>query len=444
MNATAVVDLKAQEQPPRSEAQADLVKRAKAVFPGGTGHLPKGKEFLIERGEGPYLFDGDGRRFLDVVMGGGPLALGHAHPRIVETIRRTAPLGTTHAAMTRRAVELAERLVKYVPSAEMVRFASTGSETTFHAIRLARAVTGRNAFIKFDGGYHGHHDLACFSVEAKSTKQPLYELPKGTPVSAGIQKGVADDIYVLPWNDAAAVRDALGKDPTKFAAIICEPMQRNLRAEPGFLETLRAECDRTGTILIFDELVTGFRFAPATAQERYGVTPDLTCLGKALSCGLPFAAIVGRRKVMEHLDPASPRETYSHQAGTLNGFLLGVECAHTALDVLVEEGGAKKLEQLGEAVRDEVAKALRDTNSTFFMTGDGPLFHPYFIDRPVRNNADIRAADWKFSDELHVKLLDAGVWKQSYKGTVSLAHDESHIKELGDAYRWAMTKVRQS
>jgi len=429
-------------QPPRSEEQTRLVELAKSLIPGGTTNSivpPAGQEFLIERGEGAYVFDVDGRRYLDFLMGAGPLVLGHAHPRILETIARTASKGTHHFGLNRRAVELADRVSKYIPSAEMVRFTSTGSEATFHALRLARAVTGRNAYIKFDGAYHGHHDLAVWSFE-KSASEP----PRGTPESAGIQRGVAEDICVLPFNDSKSVRDEMRANPERYAAVICEPFQRTLSPAPGFLETLREECDRAGVVLIFDEVVTGFRFAPGSAQQRYGVVPDLTALGKALSGGLPVAMLVGRRHLMRHFEPGSNEDQYSFHCGTLNGNLLATECAHTALDILMEEGGIAQLEELGQMAREQMARALTDAGIQFQMCGESAIFHPYFTDRPVSNNADVRSSNWQFNDAFHLKLLEAGIYKTFTKGYVSLAHDSGHLEELGRASKWAAREVKST
>lgn len=437
---SALVSGYASLQPQRSERQAQLVEKAKQLIPGGTTNSivqPGGKEFVVERGQGAYVYDVDGRAYLDFVMGSGPLVFGHAHPRIVKTISEAVSKGTHHFALTRRAIELAERINKYIPSIEMVRYASSGSEATFHALRLARAFTGRSAYIKFDGAYHGHNDFAVWSFE-KSITEP----PRGTPESAGIQRGVSDDVHVLPFNDSASVRALLRSRPNDFAAVICEPFQRMLRPKPGFLETLRDECDRTGTVLIFDEVVTGFRFVPGSAQERYGVRPDLTTLGKALAGGLPFAVLGGRRRFMEHLERGSDEDSYSFHCGTLNGYLLGVECAHTALDILMEEGGLQQLEELGATARDKVARALRDTGTTFYMGGDGAIFQPYFIDRPVESNADVRAADWALNDAIHLRLLDAGIYKAFHRGYVSLAHDSAHLEELAKATKWAIEQVR--
>lgn len=422
-----------------SAEQIELVKRAQRVFPGGTTTSvvpPKGFEFIVGHGEGAYLYDVDGRRYLDFFLGAGPLILGHAHPRMVDTIRRSADKGTHHFGLHKRTVELAERLVKYVPCAEMVRFTASGSEATFHALRLARAVTGRPGIIKFDGAYHGHHDLAVWSYEQTPT-----QIPAPTPESRGIQRGVAEDVVVLPFNDLEAIREALRAEPDRFAAVICEPHQRALPPKPGFLEALREECDRSDTVLIFDEIVTGFRLAPGGGQELYGVTPDLTALGKALTGGMPMSALVGKRSLMEHIDPASAPEKFAFQCGTYNGYFLAAECAHTTLDILIEEGGLARLQDLGQMAREKIEKAFIDVGEPVAMNGHGPMFHPYFSDKPIENNTDIRGSNLAKSTAFHLKLLEGGIYKEFVKGYVGLAHTESHLDEFASVARWALREI---
>lgn len=422
-----------------SADQSDLIKRSHAILPGGTTTSvvpPKGLEFIVDHGEGAYLYDVDGRRYLDFFLGAGPLVLGHAHPRIVATIRDNAHKGTHHFGLHKRTLELAERLVKYVPSAEMVRFTSSGSEATFHAMRLARAVTGRAGIVKFDGAYHGHHDLAVWSYEQTPT-----QIPAPTAESRGIQRGVAEDITVLPFNDIGAIRETLRDRPDRFAAVICEPHQRALPPLPGFLEALREECDRTGTVLIFDEIVTGFRLAPGGGQELYGVVPDLTTLGKAMTGGMPMSALVGKRNLMEYLDPASSPEKFAFQCGTYNGYYLAAECAHTTLDILVEEGGLARLQELGALARERLEKAFVDAGEPVYMSGQGPMFHPYFSDRPVHNNADIRASNHQKSTAFHLKLLEGGIYKEFVKGYVGLAHTEADMDEFASVALWALRQL---
>jgi glutamate-1-semialdehyde 2,1-aminomutase len=233
----------------------------------------------------------------------------------------------------------------------------------------------------------------------------------------------------------------------ELAAVICEPLQRALAPKPGFLEALREECDRYGVVLIFDEVVTGFRLAPGTAQQRYGVTPDVTTLGKALSAGLPMSAIVGKRQYMSHLDPAlaeSEPDQFTFHCGTLNAFLLAVECSHVALDMMIEEGGVGQLDELGDMMRDGLKKVFHDEGVPVQITGDSGIFHPYFTDHSVENNEDVANSNWALSDAFHTKLWDAGVFKTFTKGYLSLAHDGSHVNDFLDRSRWAIRAVKRA
>jgi glutamate-1-semialdehyde 2,1-aminomutase len=256
-----------------------------------------------------------------------------------------------------------------------------------------------------------------------------------------VQDGVAGDVVVLPFNDPAAVTELLATQPERFAAVICEPFQRALAPLPGFLEAVRRACDRSGAVLIFDEVVTGFRFAPGGAQERYGVLPDLTTLGKALAGGLPLAALAGRRRLMQHLGPGGGREPSSFHCGTFNGWLLGVESAHATLDILVEQGGLARLEELGQLAAEALRRAAAGGGVPVQVTAAGGVFQLWFGDRPVTSAAGIRATDLAMSAAWHRLLLRAGVYKLPPKGYVGLAHDEGHVRELGDAAAWALGRL---
>lgn len=416
---------------PRSAAQTELVERAARVLPAGvtnTGTLPMELRFVVERGEGAELIDTDGRRIVDFVLGGGPLVLGHAHPRIAEAIARGVRDGGHHFALHRRTLELAERLCALVPCAEMVRFAGSGSEATFHALRLARAVTGRAGIVKFDGAYHGHHDLATWSFE--------WTPPNGThPVaeSGGIQAGLEDEVVVLPFNDPDAITRLLAEQPTRFAAVIIEPIQRAVPATRAFLDAARVACDRAGTALVFDEIVTGFRCAPGGYQELIGVTPDLTALGKALGGGVPIAALVGRRALMEHLDPHAPRTERSFHCGTFNGYQIGSEAAHTTLDVLVDERGIEELDRRSRQAGDALRRAFAAEDVAVTVLDGHGLFQPYLTTRAVASAADVRASDHAGLVRWHEDLLRAGVWKLLAKGYVSIVTHDRHIALLEEA-----------
>ncbi|MGH3144357.1 MAG: glutamate-1-semialdehyde 2,1-aminomutase, partial [Rubrobacter sp.] len=288
------------------DRSARLMERAVRLMPGGVNSPVRafrsvgGDPLFMERGEGSSIFDVDGNSYVDYVMSYGPLVLGHTHPAVIEVIQETARKGTTFGAPTGLEVELAQLVCESVPSVEMVRMTNSGTEATMSAIRLARGFTGRDRILKFDGNYHGHGDALL--VSAGSGVATL-----GLPDSPGVTKGAARDTAVLPYNALDAVRDLIKREGETFAAVIVEPVAGNMGCVPpaqGYLEGLREVTAEYGTVLIFDEVMTGFRLARGGAQERYGVTPDLTCLGKIIGGGLPVGAYGGRREIMEQIAPS--------------------------------------------------------------------------------------------------------------------------------------------
>ena len=408
------------------------------MIPGATTnslHLADEVAFVAERGEGAELIDVGGRRILDTALGGGALVLGHAHPAIRAAVIEAVADGGHHYVLHRRAIELAERIVDLVPSAEMVRFAASGSEATMHALRLARAITGRAGIVKFDGAYHGHHDLVTWSFEWSPSAGP-----DPVPESAGTQPGIEHDIVVLPFNDAAAIRDLLDAEPDRFAAVIIEPIQRAIPASVEFLAAAREACDRAGTVLIYDEIVTGFRAAPGGYQEVAGVLPDLTTLGKALGGGIPIAALAGRRDLMVRLSPEWPADERSFHCGTFNGYQLGAEAAHVTLDLLID-GGIAMLDELSRAAGHALRRAFKDAGTPVQVLDGYGLFQPYFTAEPVTDAAAVRASDRAQLIRFHELLLEAGVFKLLAKGYVSLAHGPGDIDRIEDAARWALGRL---
>ncbi len=353
-----------------------LFQRASEVIPGGVnspvrawGAVGAGEPFFAARGEGAYLWDGEGNRYVDWVMSWGPLVFGHADAEVVEAVQAAAADGTTFGTPTEREVALAEELVDAVPSVEKVRLVSSGTEAAMSALRLARGVTGRDRIVKFSGCYHGHADALL--AAAGSGMATL-----GIPSSPGVPAAAAADTVVCAYNDVDGIRGAVERHADDLAAIVVEPIAGNMGVvppEPGFLEALRALADASGALLVFDEVITGFRVARGGAQELYGITPDLTVLGKIAGGGLPLAAFGGRADVMDRLAPAGP----VYQAGTLSGNPLATAAALVVLRRLRDPGVYGRLEEAGARLEAGLREAARRCGGVRAARGrDGDLVLP--------------------------------------------------------------------
>jgi glutamate-1-semialdehyde 2,1-aminomutase len=417
-----------------TRASAILHARAVGLLPGGVNSPVRamrsiGREhpIFVERGEGPALIDVDGHRYIDWVCSWGPLILGHAHPRVVEAVRDAAGRGTSYGAPTEAEVELAAEMRERLPSIEMVRMVSSGTEGAMSAVRLARAVTGREVVVKFAGAYHGHVDGLLAEAGSGLATQAI-------PASPGVTAAAAEDAVVVPWNQREPLTAALAE--RDVAAVICEPVAANMGVVPpaeGFLEYLREAVDGAGALLIFDEVITGFRVARGGAQELYGVRPDLTVLGKVLGGGLPAAAYGGPQALMQHIAPAGD----VYQAGTLSGNPLAVAAGLATLAEL----DAAAYRRLGELTRS-LAAGLRDA------AGDVPiqvssvpgLITPFFSPKPVSDFAGASACDLDAYGRFCRALLERGIYAPASPFEawfVSLAHDEAAIERTVDAAREA-------
>ncbi len=419
-----------------------LFERARRVIPGGVNSPVRafasvgGTPRFVARARGAHLWDADGNEYIDYVGSWGPMILGHAHPAVLRAVRDALRDGTSFGAPTERETELAWRVVEAVPSIERVRFVSSGTEATMSALRLARAATGRARILKFEGCYHGHADSLL--VGAGSGVATL-----GIPGSPGVPRAFTDLTVQAPFNDLDAVAAAMTRWGDEIACVIVEPVAGNMGLvlpEPGFLAGLRELCDRAGALLIFDEVMTGFRVARGGAQERFGVTPDLTCLGKVVGGGLPAAAFGGPAALLDRMAPDGP----VYQAGTLSGNPLAMAAGCAVLDLLAEPGVYERLESRSRALAEGLAGAAAAAGVPLTTAAIGGMFGFFFHPGPVRSFADAKKADGEAFRRFFAAMLHAGIYlapSAFEAGFVSLAHRSADIEATLDAARRALRRV---
>ncbi|MHB8515396.1 MAG: glutamate-1-semialdehyde 2,1-aminomutase [Dehalococcoidia bacterium] len=428
---------------PSHDRSRQIFHQAQQLMPGGVNSPVRafravgGDPIVIARGQGAHLWDVDGNDYIDYVASWGPLILGHAHPSIVQILQKAAERGTSFGAPTELEVELARLLCAAVPSIERVRFVNSGTEATMSALRLARAFTGRDKILKFEGCYHGHADgLLAKAGSGVATF--------GLPDSAGVPASYTAETLLAPFNDPDAVTRVFDAHPGQIAAVIVEPVPANMGVvlpQPGFLRFLRDTTERAGALLIFDEVITGFRLALGGAQMYYGVVPDLTCLGKIIGGGLPVGAYGGRADIMALIAPEGP----VYQAGTLSGNPMAMAAGIITLRILSNDGVYRGLDQTGLALADGLREAARAAEAPVTVTQLGSMMTVFFAQDAPRDYASAKRADTARYARFFSSMLDHGVYlppSQFEAMFVSLAHLRADFDRTLEAARTAFAAAR--
>ena len=427
----------------KSRRSQELFEEAQRYLPGGVNSPVRafkavgGTPPFIVRGQGSRIFDADGNEFVDYVCSWGPLILGHSHPQVVDALKQAVERGTTFGASTELEIILAKTICAALPSIEMIRFVNSGTEATMSALRLARAFTGRDKIVKFSGGYHGHADGLL--VKGGSGLATL-----SLPNSPGVPASYAQNTLVAPYNNTEAVAQLFQRHPEEIAAVIVEPVAANMGVmppKPGFLDGLRRLTSEYGALLIFDEVITGFRVAYGGAQTIYGITPDLTCLGKIIGGGLPVGAYGGKREIMEMIAPTGP----VYQAGTLSGNPLAMTAGIETIKVLGQPGIYEHLEQISSRLEKGIVKAGSSLNLMLNISRFTSLLTVFFTDKPALDYESVSRADTALFGKFFQQLLTRGVYwppSQFEAAFVSLAHHDEDIEFTIGVIKKAFTQLQ--
>ena len=407
------------------EVRDQLVERAKKALPGGTfGNLAP--DIIIREGHGARVKDVTGKEYIDYLLGSGPMFAGHAHPEVVAAVQEQVAKGSTFFANNEHGIALAEAICEAVPCAEKVRYTSSGSEATHYAMRVARAARGRDKIMKFEGGFHGMGDWALMSM---APSQPG-NFPQAIPDTAGVPGVLKGEMLIAPFNDAETAAAMIAEHAHELAGVIVEPLQRLIPPKKGFLQALRKATADHGIPLIFDEIVTGFRFAYGGAQEFYGVTPDLCTLGKIVGGGFPLAAVVGRDDLMKHFDKARVEaKDFMPQVGTLSGNPVASVAGLATLKVLRQPGTYDRVFATGKRLMSGLQKIMDDAGIPARVTGEAPMFEVFFTGDKIENYRDILKADAKKLDRFNAAVVERGILKGGTKYYVSIAHGEAEVNE---------------
>lgn len=424
----------------RNTAEAGLVDTAKSVLPAGTfGNTML--DVVIERGRAGRVWDVSGNEYVDFLLGSGPMLVGHAHPEVTAAVQRQVLDGTTFFVNNPHGIRLAAEIVDSIPCAEQVRFVCTGTEADAYAMRIARAFRKREKILKFEGGYHGMSDYSLMSLAPKR----LANFPTPVPDSAGIPKAVRDEVIVAPFNDLEAVRSLVAQHKDELAAIIVEPFQRLIPPKPGFLEGLRQITSETGIVLIFDEVVTGYRWSYAGAQGFYGVTPDLATFGKIVGGGFPLAAIAGRADIMRHFDKAAvPEDAFTVQIGTLSGNPVAAAAGLATMAILKRPGAYEQLFATGNRLKDALGRILKGAGLRAQIVGEAPMFDACFTDGEVTDYRGWFRGDQAISRRFNALLMKRGILKGESKYYVGLCHGEADVAHTIASWEAAARELRDA
>ena len=416
--------------------QDEWIAKAKQVLPaGGFGNFDP--SIIISRGQGSHVWDENGDEYIDYLIGSGPMLVGHGHPEVLEVVLQQLPQGMTFFANNARGIELADAICEAVHCCEQVRFVTSGGEADMYALRLARAYTGKTKILKFEGGYHG------MSAEAQMSLAPTraVNFPQAVPDSAGIPHSVRDEMLIAPFNDLAAV-EALLAEHDDIAAIIAEPLQRIIPPQPGFLSGLRALCDKHHVLLIFDEIVTGFRLAYGGAQERYGVTPDICTLGKIIGGGFPLAALGASAEIMQHFDKATVgADKWLMQLGTLSGNPVASVAGIKTMEILRRPGQYEKLRQIGKRLQTMQSDYLNKAGIAHQIVGDETLFDVLFTKDSCTDYRNTKHNQPELAARYNQTLREQGILKSPSKLYPSLAITDADLDQTDEAVTAAVKAV---
>ncbi len=418
---------------------AELIDEARRVLPGGSfGNMPA--EVVLRSGKGGRIWDESGKEYVDFLLGSGPMFIGHAHPDVTAAVQSQLPHGSTFFGNNRHGIALATAITEAVPCAEQVRFDCSGTEADLYAMRAARAFRRRDKILKFEGGYHGMSDYALMSLAPKNPGN----FPRPIPDSAGIPKSVQDEMLIAAFNDLDMVEGLIREHKDELAGVIVEPFQRLLPPQPGFLQGLRRITQEHGIPLIFDEVVTGFRFAYGGAQAYYGVTPDLCTLGKIVGGGYALAAIAGRADIMAHFDRlAVADEDFLFQVGTLSGNPVASIAGLATLEVLKRPGAYERVFSTGRTLMAALDGILKKAGIKARVIGEPPLFDVLFTDHPVKDYRDTLKGDRVVATRFNKLLRERGIMKGESKYYVSLAHTQEDIDHTIGAWTEAVAELRK-